>query len=134
MIDRENEIFNLCASSLRKAFEGIYVVGEAVISPPKFPAVSIVEKGNSIYKRSSDCCRLENHADVMYEIDVFSNLTSGKKQQVRQIMKLVDDKLSELGCTRTFCQPVDNLSDTSVYRLKARYEAVIGNDNYIYTK
>lgn len=134
MIDRENEIFSLCANVLRKNLDGIYVVGEAVSSPPKFPAVSIVEKSNSAYEHSADFCSYENHVKVMYEVDVYSNLTSGKKQQAKQIIKLIDKNLSELGFIRTFCQPIDNLSDISIYRMKARYEGIIGKDNYVYIK
>ncbi len=134
MIDHENEIFSYCAKALREVFKGIYVVGETISSPPKFPAVSIIEISNSVYEDSIDCCSYENHIRAMYEIDVYSNLTSGKKKQAKKIMNMIDEKLSELGCIRTFCQPMDNLSDISIYRLKARYEAIIGKDNYIYTK
>mgnify|MGYP001192941776 CR=1 FL=1 len=47
MIDVESLIFSQVAEALRVAFPGIFVSGEYVDTPAKFPAVTIVESDNS---------------------------------------------------------------------------------------
>ena len=132
MIDKEIEIFNYVAVPLRAEFSGIYIIGEATSSPSQFPAVTFVEKSNTVRRDARDFDNIENQANVMYEVNVYSNLTSGKKQQAKNIFKLIDSKMSTLGFERTFGQPIENLADTTIYRYTARYIASIGKDNYVY--
>ena len=43
MIDIESEVFSTVAMVVRTAYPDIYMVGEYVKIPPKFPCVSLVE-------------------------------------------------------------------------------------------
>ena len=47
MIDVESLIFSQVAEALRVAFPRIFVSGEYVDTPAKFPAVTIVESDNA---------------------------------------------------------------------------------------
>lgn len=132
MIDHETEIFNEITVPLRLQFTGIYVMGESINIPPSFPAVSIVQKENSIYDKTQDSSGLENHANTMFQIDIFTTGT-GKKSQAKSIVEFINDKFIDLGFLRTFCQPIENLSDTTTYRMTARFKAVIGKDKVVYT-
>lgn len=132
MIDLENDIFGLVATPLREKFPGIWVSGEYTSSPAKFPAVTIEEMDNSVYQKMRTI-HIENAASVLYEVNIYSNKIGYKKAEAQEIMSFIDDILAGLGFTRTMCNPLPNLADATIYRLTARYEAVIDKDNWIYT-
>lgn len=133
MIDIESKVFNTVAKPLRAHYGGIFVSGETIDIPPAFPAVSLVERSNSAYAQTQTAESRENHAVLMYEADVYSNLASSKKQQAKAIAGEIDALMEGLGFIRTFGQPIDNLADPSIYRYKLRYKGVVGKDNIIYT-
>lgn len=131
MIDVENIIFNTVATALRSEFSGIFVSGENVAAPSTFPAATLVEMDNSVYIPSSDSIT-ENHAVLMYQAEVYSNKTTGRKAQAKSIMDAIDEEMTKLGFVRTSKSPMPNM-DTSIYRIVARYRAVVGKhgENYL---
>ena len=133
MIDIESTVFNTVAKPLRANHKGIFVSGEAVDVPSSFPAVTIVEKSNASYERTQTAESRENHAVLMYEIDVYSNLAKAKKQQAKSISAEIDALMEGMGFIGIFGQPVDNFADTSIYRYKLRYKGIVGKDYTIYT-
>lgn len=132
MIDAENLIFANIATALRSAYPGIWVVGEYIDVPAEFPAVSIIEGDNSVLRKMSTL-QIENAVSVMYEVNVYSNLARGKKQQAKAIIAAIDKEFCKINFVRTMCNPVSNLQDATIYRMVARYEAVIDKDFWIYT-
>ena len=131
MIDIENEIFNSVATKLRSEYEGIFVSGEYVPSPTSFPAVSIEEKDNYTYARGIDSSG-EKFVSVMYEVNVYSNLTVGKKAQAKEIMSKIDNEMLTIGFIRASNQPMEMPNqETNIYRLVARYRAVVSKDKQI---
>jgi len=92
-----------------------------VAQPPKFPAVSVVEMDNNVDERAMDNGNIENAVNVMYQVDVFSNLNKGKKAQAKAIIALIDEVLSQHRFVRTFCNPIQNMNDATIYRMTARY-------------
>lgn len=122
----------MVATPLRAKFPGIWVSGEYVDAPAKFPAVTIEEVNNSVYQKMRTV-HIENAASVLYEVNIYSNKIGYKKSEAQEIMSFIDDILAGLGFTRTMCNPLPNLADATIYRLTARYEAVIDKDNWIYT-
>lgn len=110
----------------------IFVSGEYVDTPAYFPATTIEEINNSVYKRMSTL-RIENAANVLYEVNVYSNKVGYKKAEAQEIMEFIDDIMSGLGFTRTMCNPLPNLADATIYRLTARYEAIVDTDHWVYT-
>ena len=131
MIDIENDVFDTVAKALRAAHKGIYVVGEYVPAPPKFPAVTIVEADNRVVERMRTL-NIENAASVMYEVNVYSNKTSGKKAEAKAIAATIDAEFSKMGFTRTMKNQVPNLNDATIYRIVCRYEAIVDKDFWIY--
>lgn len=126
MIDVENIVFDAVATSLRSEISGIFVSGEAVAAPSSFPAATLVEMDNSVYERSIDSSSPENHVRVMYQAEAYSNKTSGRKVEAKKIIADIDKTMLGLGFVRISCSPMNN-TDSSIYRMVARYKAVVGN-------
>lgn len=135
IIDVENTIFDKVATALRDEFTGIFVAGETIAIPSSFPAVTLVEMDNSTYMRSLDSSGEENHAVLMYQADVYSNLSAGKKTQCRSIISTIDTEMQKLGFVRIGSSPmaIPN-ADANIYRMVARYRATISKDKIIYRR
>lgn len=134
MIDVENMVFNTVATDVRAKYPDIYMVGEYVKTPPKFPCVSLVEMDNQSYQQTEDSGSVENHASVMYEVNIYSNKTAGKKAECKAIAALIDERMLALGFARTMLQPIPNLDDATIYRMVGRYSAVISKDKVLYRR
>lgn len=134
MINVENEIFDRVAKSVRDAYPSVFISGEYIKTPSKFPFVSLVEMSNTAYDRTQSSGSLENHASVMYEVNVYSNNTSGKKSECKAIASLIDNEFATLGFSRTMLQPIPNMDDATIYRMTGRYTAVISKDKAIYRR
>ena len=134
MIDVENEIFSKVAESVRAAYPSVFISGEYVRTPPKFPFVSLIEMSNTAYDKTQTSGSLENHASLMYEVNVYSNKTSGKKSECKEIAALIDNELAALGFSRTMLQPIPNMDDATIYRMTGRYTAVISKDQKVFRR
>ena len=134
MIDVENEVFSKIAESVRSVFPAVFISGEYIRTPPKFPFVSLVEMSNTAYDRTQSSAGLENHASLMYEVNIYSNKTSGKKSECKAIATLIDNELATLGFSRTMLQPIPNMDDATIYRMTGRYTAVISKDKKLYRR
>lgn len=118
MIDVENWIFDPIAEAVRAEFPGSSVSGEYIRSPSKFPHVSLTESDNYMSEQYLDSSDAEKYATVMYEVNVYSNKTTGKKAEARSILKLIDSMMYERNFTRTAMTPVPNLEDSTIYSLR----------------
>lgn len=134
MIDIESQIFARIANKLREDNPSMYVTGEYVKTPAVFPTVTIEEKANSAYQRTQDSGNLENHASLMYEVNVYSNKQVGKKTQCKEIFKVIDNEFKEMGFTRILKEPVPNLENATIYRMIGRYTAVSSADGKIFRR
>ena len=134
MIDIENEVFNRVATRVREQFPDIFMVGEYVSSPSFFPAVSLMEMENSILESTVDSGSNENHANVMYEVNVYSNKTAGKKTECKTIIALIDTEMTDMGFVRSTLTPVPNEYDSTIYRMVGRYRAAVSTDHNIYRR
>lgn len=134
MIDIENELFTIISTDLRATYTDIFITGEYVKSPPSFPCVSIIEEDNQIYRNTRDSSNIENHVQVVYEVNVYSNKTTGKKSECKAIISQIDKQMGRLGFTRTLLTPIPNELDATIYRMTARYRAIVSKDNMIYRR
>ena len=133
MIDIESQVFTAVKTALVSAVSGITVEAVPNYAPSKFPFVSLEEADNYVYLPSRDTSNSDNHANVMYEVNIFTNKQNGKKAQAKAILAIVDGVMDRLGFTKTVCTPL-TLSDASMYRIAARYIGVVGKDNIIYRR
>ena len=125
MIDHENEIFGIIYNAVTTYDNSIYVTKEKSVAPPSFPCVLVEETDSynppeyswiSSYK--------EVAARVVTTVEVYSNKPSGKRQEAKSILTVVDDALRNNGFRRTtksYLDLTDN-NNTSIIRLLARYE------------
>lgn len=121
MIDYESEIFSAVATAIREKFSGAYVVGtELTSTPPRFPAVSIVQSNNSVRTEHSTFDSLENVVREDYKVEVYSNLITGKEAQTKAITACASDVFAEFGYERTFCEVVAN-GDPTINRRISRF-------------
>lgn len=95
------------------------------------PMMSSILRGVYTYPKAK---QIENHAQVLYEVNVYSNKTSGKKTECKAIIALIDSKMEALGFTRTLMNPVPNEEDATVYRMVARYRAIVSKNKTIYRR
>ena len=134
MINVENEIFTVIANAVRTAYPGAFVTGEYVKAPPRFPCVSIEESDNSTYDKTQTSNNLENHASLTYEVNIYSNKSSGKKSECKSIASLIDNEFATLGFSRTMLQPIPNGEDATIYRMVGRYMGVVSKDKIVYRR
>lgn len=134
MIDVENEIFSKISVAVRAAYPSAFVSGEYVRTPSRFPFVSLIEMSNTAYDRTQSSGGLENHASVMYEVNIYSNNRSGKKSECKAIATLIDNEMAALGFSRTMLQPIPNMDDATIYRMTGRYTAVVSKDKKLYRR
>ncbi len=134
MINCENEIFSTIWNAVRTAYPSVFMSSEYVRTPPKFPFVSLIEMSNTAYERTQTSDSLENHASLMYEVNIYSNKKSGKKSECKAIAALIDNEMATLGFSRTMLQPIPNMDDATIYRMTGRYTAVISKDKVIYRR
>lgn len=126
MIDVENLVIDTISKALKaSAYSNTLLVSDYTDAPSSFPCVSVIESDNYTYRRTQDDDLKEHHTNVMYEVNVYSNKTSGAKTEAKKIMEIVDSTFQNIKFTRTVKQAIPN-RDKSVYRIVARYEAVIG--------
>lgn len=134
MINIENEVFDTVSGKVRAIYPDIYMAGEYVKSPSSFPAISLVEMDNTVYTSTQTSTEIENHATVMFEVNVYSNKTKGKKSECKAIISLIDKEMMALGFSRIMLQPIPNMDDATIYRMTARYRAVVSKDNIIFRR
>jgi len=136
VIDIENELFTKLETRLRSEYypQEISVYGEYVRVPALFPSVIITESDNYVLERTQTGTEVENHAIVVYEINVYSNKEIGKKSECKKIFKIIDEEIGELGFTRIMLNPVPNFEDSTIYRMTGRYRAVVSLDKIIYRR
>ena len=134
MIDIESIIFQRLSTVLRANYSEISVYGEYVKTPAVFPCVTIEEKDNYVLERTQSSGGIENHAGLVYEINVYSNKKTGKKSQCKEIFSLIDREMQDIGFTRTMLHPFPDIDDATIYRMVGRYKAVVSTNKTIYRR
>lgn len=125
MIDYENYTFGLIYSAVMGYDNSIYVTKELDVAPPSFPCV-YVEQTDSY--TPSEYTMVSSYEEVatrtVTTVEVYSNKTSGKRQEVKSILTVIDDALREDGFRRTTMRYIDltDSNNKAIIRLLARYE------------
>lgn len=134
MIDFEKEIFDIIAQVVRNvhADTGVRIYSSYQQSPSRFPLVTIELGYNPTYRKSLTDTNLENHAVHMFNVNVYSNLTTGAKVQCKDILDTVDTTFQHLGFRRVSMQPLPNTEDGAIYRIVARYDGILSKTGQVY--
>ncbi len=127
MINIEDKIINEMYEAVMAVSPNANIVSEYVRKPQSFPHVSIIEQYNNTHQRAATLSSIDHASDLMYEVNVYSNLTVGKKNEVKTIMSAICDRFSALGFLRNSTMVTPNVEDSTIYRMTARFERVIGD-------
>lgn len=130
MIDVENLVFTKIRSAIKSEYPDMLVSSETLDVPASFPCACIVEEDNSIYRNSQVFTGSENHVNLMYSVNVYTNNVSGKKSEAKKIIDIIDNAFRGIGFNRTMKNPIPN-RDSSIYRITARYEGIVANGQTI---
>ena len=131
MIDCKNEVYTRIARVLRDKFPGINIAGEYVNAPSSFPHVSITQSDNSVV--SEQMTGSAEMAQVMFEINIYSNKADGRKTECKSIAKVIDDVMFKMNFKRMALTPIPNMEDATIYRIVARYR-VMTDGKYFYRR
>lgn len=131
MIDIENEVITLLYNAVHPTYDTAQFESTLNLSPSVFPCICVEEVSNLTYNSSADSKSNENHASVIIEINIFTNLTSGKKAQAKAISKLIDGAMVSTGFQRTMSNPAA-LNNGTMYRMILRYSGVVSSNNTVF--
>ena len=134
MIDIESEVFSRVKAAVTKEIPGVNMVSESANIVKKFPCVFLYESDNYAYETTATTSESENHAELMYTVEVYSNKTGLKKSECKKIMAIIDREFANMGFIRISMQPIPNQPDGALYRIVARYRAVASKDKTIYRR
>lgn len=133
MIDIENEVLTLIYNAVHPEYPTAKFESVLNLSPSAFPCICVEELENTSRQTSADSGSNERHANVTYEINVFTNDVSGKKAAAKNIIKRIDNALLSCGFERVTLNPI-SLDNGTKYRLLARYQAAVSADYTIYRR
>lgn len=91
-------------------------------NPSEFPAVAVEQIDNNDAAR--DLENSENGIISVMQIQAFSNKSI---TEARSVMNIVCDAMRRMGYIRTFMEPLQNMSDTKIYRMSARFRRFVGS-------
>ena len=130
MIDIENKVLSVVRDAVLAKYSDASVYGEYVDVPASFPCVTVTEdtKYTYVYKKEEQLN--EHHAEVQYAVNVYSDKQSGAKLEAKAILAIADDAMQSMKFWRTMTRQVPNV-DRTVYRLIARYRAVVGEPTQV---
>lgn len=95
-------------------------------TPAKFPTVFAREIGRFTPAQTATVSNAQDIYETTWEVQVFSNLQSGSKEQAYRLMDSVKGALRRLYFVETMENPIDQ-TDAKYYTLVARFRRVIGS-------
>lgn len=124
MIDIEPVVYTTVHDDIIAAFPNTVISDIPPEVDAKFPFVTIREDSNRTYEKSLDGAPTEHHAIVVYEISVYSNKQTGRKQECKRIMDVADRSMQGMKFVRVQRHELPTI-DRTIMRMYARYEAVV---------
>lgn len=132
MIDIQNEVFTNITNALKLVDANVETSSVYTNTPSSYPFVGIEEIDNVPFTESADCCDIENHAEISFEIDVRAK-GDKRKSDCYRLLGVADNYLKSIKFTRLSMTPMQDQNDT-LFRIVARYSAVVGKDHTIYRR
>lgn len=96
-------------------------------SPPAFPTVSVVQIDNQ-----DACMDLENSENAVKSVIEIQCYSNKNITEAKNIINQCCDAMRQMGYIRSYGpKPVDNTSDTNIYRTVARFNRLVSSVNEI---
>lgn len=120
-----NAIFTAIRNAVKAEYADANCVQMYTPTPAKFPTVFAREIGHFTPQQAWTLTNAQDISERTWEVQVFSNLSTGSKEQAYEILDICKDVMRSLYFIETFEQPLDQ-QDKSIYCLVARFRRVIG--------
>lgn len=120
-----NAIFTAIRNAVKAEYADANCVQMYTPTPAKFPTVFAREIGHFTPQQAWTLTNAQDISERTWEVQVFSNLSTGSKEQAYEILDICKDVMRSLYFLETFEQPIDQ-QDKSIYCLVARFRRVIG--------
>lgn len=133
MNDIENQINTLVYTVVSPTYPNAKFESFLNLSPSVFPCVCVEMLDPTTRISALDSSGVEKYTNVTFEINIFTNDATGKKQAAKDIFKLVDNAMFRMGFARTTYVP-NGLDQGTKYRLLVRYQAAVDQYNRIYRR
>lgn len=124
MVDCENKVINDIQTAVSTVYNNLAFYGEENIAPSKFPCVVMYQEDNYILENYIDTSGIENYVRMTYLVNVYSNKKAGRKQEAKDICKIISDKMVGLGFRRTMLSPMPNI-DITICRYTMRFVGTV---------
>ena len=121
-----NAIYTVVRNAVKNDYSTANVTMTYSPTQSKFPTVFIREIGHLTPTETAALSNAQDIYETSWEAQVFSNLSSGAKEQAYAIMAVVKTALRGLYFVEYFESPLDQ-TDKSIYCLVARFRRVIGS-------
>ncbi len=130
MIDICNELYTLLVNALASYDTNIKTSSVYTNTPSSYPFVSFEEIDNSEYLLTKDLCGNENHAQVDYEINIWTK-SPNKKSKGDKILQVVDTLMKRYNFDRMTKNNFQS-SDETTYRIVIRYSGIVSKEHKVY--
>lgn len=124
----DNQVYTKISKALKIEYSDILVTAESTATPSKFPCVFIEEMDSYSLEQYETFSNDETHRESVFEVQAYSNKTSGAKQEIKEIVDFIHKEFRKLGYRCTTNRPVAN-ADPSVKRRVARFTRIIGSED-----
>lgn len=126
MIYTQNAIYTVIRTAVLASVPTANVTQTYSATPSKFPTVFAREIGHFTPNQTQTLTNAQDVYETTWEVQIFSNLTSGAKEQAYKLMNAVKNALRWLYFIEVSENPIDN-SNAKYYTLIARFRRVIGS-------
>ena len=120
-----NAIFTRIRNAVKAEYANANCVQTYSATPASFPTVFARELGHFTPQQAWTLTNAQDISECTWEVQAFSNLNTGAKEQAYAIMDIVKSTMRGLYFLEIFEQPIDQ-KDKSIYCLVARFRRVIG--------
>ena len=125
MIYTQNAIFTVIRTAVLNTISTANVTQTYSATPSKFPTVFAREIGHFTPSPTQTLTNQQDVYETTWEVQIFSNLTSGAKEQAYKLMSAVKNALRGLYFIEVSENPIDT-ANAKYYTLIARFRRVIG--------
>ena len=126
MIYTNNAIYTVIRTAVLNTISTANVTQTYSATPSKFPTVFAREIGHFTPSQTQTLTNQQDVYETTWEVQIFSNLTSGAKEQAYKLMSIVKNALRGLYFIEVSENPID-VSNDKYFTLIARFRRVIGS-------
>ena len=126
MIYTQNAIFTVIRTAVLNTISTANVTQTYSATPSKFPTVFAREIGHFTPAQTQTLTNQQDVYEATWEVQIFSNLTSGAKEQAYKLMSIVKNALRGLYFIEVSENPIDT-ANAKYYTLIARFRRIIGS-------